>query len=247
MVLNSGISLARYLHRYRIRTVEGFRTGALEKVASAFNSIAEEADAAAKAKFDRLRSMPVDNDIDIAEWATHHGMEYYETMSGVRQGVLNLLAVGLHHLFEQQQLSFLRSELAPGPRGEGEYQAAELERRLADLGIDCRSFRFTGKLYELKTAANTIKHGAGPSAKTLGTLRPDLFEDPALASCGSAEKGVSGSVSATRVLGSSLLTPLAGSDIYVSERDLSDWCAAVIAYWEELSAMLDERQRQADR
>ena len=238
--------MARYFHRYRIRAVEGFRTGALEKVASAFNSIAEEADAAAKAKFERLRSMPVDDETDIAEWATHHGMEYYETMSGVRQGVLNLLTVGLHHLFEQQQLSFLRSELAPGPGEEGKYQAAELEARLADLGIDCRSFRCAGKLYELKTAANTIKHGAGPSAKTLGTLRPDLFEDPALASCGSAEKGISGSVPA-RVLGSSLLTPLAGSDIYVSERDLSDWCAVVIAYWEELSAMLDERQRQADR
>ena len=244
---NSGISLARYFRRYRIRTVEGFRTAALEKVASAFNAIAEEADAVAKAKFEHLRSMPVDDETDIAEWATHHGMEYYETMSGVRQGVLNLLTVGLHHLFEQQQVHFLWSELAPGRGEEKRYQAAELERRLTDLGIDCRSFPCARKLYELKTAANTIKHGAGPSANTLATLRPDLLEDPTLANNGSAEKGPSGSVPA-RVLGSSLLTPLAGSDIYVSERDLSDWCAAVIAYWEELYAILDEQQHhQADR
>ena len=246
MVLNSHIDLAPYFRRWRVRAIEGFRAGALEKVAPAFNSIAEEADAAAKAEFERLGSMPND-EIDIAEWATHHGTEYYETMSGVRQGVLNLLAVGLHHLFEQQQLSFLRFELAPGPAEKGVLQATELDRRLAKRGIDCRSFRGADKLYELRKAANAIKHGAGPSAKELATHRPDLFKDPAVASCGPAENGVSGSGPA-RALGSSPLEPLAGSDIYVSERDLSDWCAAVIAYWEELSTMLDEQdRRQADR
>ena len=41
-----------------------------------------------------------------------HRITVYETMFGVRQGVLNLLAVGLHHLFEQQQLFFLRRGLS---------------------------------------------------------------------------------------------------------------------------------------
>ena len=63
----------------------------------------------AEAEFDRLGSMPADPDVsinlgDIAHWATEHGIEYYETMLAVRQGMVNLLAVGLHHLFEQQQL-----------------------------------------------------------------------------------------------------------------------------------------------
>ena len=113
MVPNAGF-WAQYFRQYHVQAVEGFRAGALEKVVAAFNSIAEEADAAAEAEFERLGSMPADDGIDmgdVAEWATEHGIEYYETMSGVRQGVLNLRAVGLHHLFEQQQLSFGESWL----------------------------------------------------------------------------------------------------------------------------------------
>ena len=101
-----------WVHNFRefhVRTIEGFRAGALEKVAAAFSSIAEEADTAAEAEYERLGSMPAEPNSsidmgDVAEWAIEHGIEYYETMSGIRQGVLNLLAVGLHHLFEQQQL-----------------------------------------------------------------------------------------------------------------------------------------------
>ena len=78
-------------------------------------------------------------------------------MSGVRQGVLNVLAVGLYHLFEQQQLFFLR-------RG--------LLSRAEDVPM------------------------------------------------------------------------LAGEDLYVSERDLSEWCDAAIAFWEKLSAILDDHQRR---
>ena len=37
-----------------------------------------------------------------------------------------------------------------------------------------------------------------------------------------------------------LYTPLAGDGLYVSERDLSEWCDAAIAFWEELS--VDDQQ-----
>ena len=235
---------AHYFREFHVRVIEGFRTGALEKVATAFGGIAEEADAAAKEKFERLGSLPADDGVDmgdVADWANEYGIQYYETMSGVRQGVLNLLAVGLHHLFEQQQLFFLRRELARGD--EGALSVAKLERRLARLGVDCRSLRSAGKLYELRKAANAIKHGAGPAAKELAALRPDLFEDPVLASHGLAKGGVLGFGRAA-MLASSLSAPLAGDDLYVSERDLSDWCTAVVDYWEELSTMLDEQHRR---
>ena len=150
---------------------------------------------------------------------------YYETISGVRQGVPNLLAVGLHHLFEQQQLFFLRRELARGE--EGALQAAELARGWQDRA-SLPEFSLCRQAYELKQAANAIKHGAGPSARKPATLRPDLFEHLVLASHGQAKAGVSGSDPAA-ALASLLFAPLAGSDLYVSERDLSDWCTAVIA------------------
>ena len=224
--------------------IEGFRAGALEKVATAFGGIDEEADAAAEAEFERLGSLPADDEIDmgaVAEWATEYGIQYNETMSGVRQGILNLLAVGLHHLFEQQQLFFLRRELARDDKGA--LRVTELERRLKDRGIDCRSFGCAGKIYQLRKAANAIKHGAGPAAKELAALRPDLFKHPALASHATATGGVSGAGPAT-VRVPSLFAPLTGDDLYVTERDLSDWCTAVIGYWEELSTMLDEQHRR---
>ncbi len=236
---------AHYFREFHVRMIEGFRAGALEKVATAFGGIAEEAEAAAEAEFERLGSMPADDEIDmgdVAEWANDYGIQYYETMSEVRQGVLNLLAVGLHHLFEQQQLVFLRRELARDD--ERELRVAKLERRLARLGIDCRSFRAARKLHELRKAANAIKHGAGSAATELAALRPDLFENPVLASHGPARDSASGSGRAAR-LASSLSAPLAGDDLFVSERDIADWCAAVVDYWKELSTALDEQhQRQ---
>ena len=92
-------------------------------------------------------------------------------------------------------------------------------------------------------AANAIKHGPGPSANKLATLRPDLFQSPVLARLGLANSDDAKPCRAARVA-SSAFAPLAGDALYVSKDDLSKWCVAVIAYWEELSVILDEQQRR---
>ena len=106
--------------------------------------------------------------------AMEHRITVYETMFGVRQGVLNLLAVGLYHLFEQQQLFFLRRGLLS--RAEKDVPALlkvdEFEKRLAECGVECRSFSCDGKLRELRTAANAIKHAKGKAGDELAKLRP---------------------------------------------------------------------------
>ena len=98
--------------RQAIRELQGFRVGALEKVVPAFEGIGEDAERAIEAEYERLGSMTAyDAQIDmsdVADMAMEHRNTVYETMFGVRQGVLNLLAVGLCHLFEQQQMFFLR-------------------------------------------------------------------------------------------------------------------------------------------
>ena len=61
---------------------------ALEKVVPAFEGIAEDAERAAEAEYERLGSMPYDDQIDmsdVAEMAKDHGITVYKTMSGVRQ------------------------------------------------------------------------------------------------------------------------------------------------------------------
>ena len=100
-------------------------------------------------------------------------------MHGLRQGVLNLLAVGLHQLLEQQQVFFFQRELAKKEK-ERFGPTTLKERLLAEYGIDSTSFGCAAKVYELRVAANAIKHGPGSSARTLAELRPDLFENPIL-------------------------------------------------------------------
>ena len=97
--------------------IEAYRAGVFDRVLPAFSGIGEEADVAANAEFERLGAMPADPDglvdmADLAEQAERHGQALYETMKGLRQGVRNLLAVGLHHLFEQQQVFFFQRALA---------------------------------------------------------------------------------------------------------------------------------------
>ena len=244
MVPNAGF-WANYCRQVYVRALKGFRAGALEKVAPAFEGIAEDADRATEAEYERLGSMPYDGQTDmsdVAEMAHDHGIADYETMSGVRQGVLNVLAVGLYHLFEQQQLFFLRRELLP--RAEENVPSllkeAKFKKRLAECGVECRSFSCADKLHELRTAANAIKHGTGPAGDELAKLRPDLFSSPYLRLL----EGDDAESSHAAVWPNSIYAPLAGDDLYVSERDLSEWCDAAIAFWEELSEILDDQQRR---
>ena len=228
-----------------IRALQGFRAGALEKVVPAFKGIADDAEMAAEAEYERLGSMPYDDQIDmsdVAEMAQDHGIAVYQTMSGVRQGVLNVLAVGLYHLFEQQQLFFLRRGLLS--RAEENVpkflKVDEFKKRLAACGVECRSFSCAGKLHELRTAANAIKHGTGRAGNELAKLRPDLLRCQDLLRL----EGDDAESSHAAVWPDSIYTPLAGDDLYVLERDLSEWCDAAIAFWEELSAILDDQQRR---
>ena len=225
--------------RQAIRELQGFRVGALEKVVPAFEGIAEDAERAIaaelfgqEAEYERLGSMTAYDatayDAQIY-METVHRITVYETMFGVRQGVLNLLAVGLHHLFEQQQLFFLRRGLSSRREKElldVKYPLKEFKKRLAECGVKCQSFSCDGKLHELRMAANAIKHAKGKSGNWLAKHRPDIFSPE-----GDDAESSPAAVSAQY----SLYTPLAGDGLYVSERDLSEWCDAAIAFWDELS------------
>ena len=169
------------------------------------------------------------DDDSLAELAIDHYAECYGTLSGVRQGVLNLLAVGLYHLFEQQQLLLLQTltkDENKSPRS--------VEECLAECGIESQKFACANKLYELKVAANTIKHGKGGASGKLASLRPDLFQNPAFSESGYGED----QDYAKSVAVDSFFAPLTG-DLYVSEGDLSEWCNATKAYWEELAVAGD--------
>ena len=226
---------AEYFCARYARLVAGLRTGAFEKVQPAFKDIEAEAEAAAEAEYERLGALPSDGDTDmgdVAEQAHEYGIEYYETMSDVRQAVLNVLVVGLYHLLEQHQLSLFK-QLA---RKTGKAPTNLHELLLTRVGIDTRSFPSAPKLHELRLAANAIKHGPGRSATELAAVRPDFFRDPTLSELGLPERG--------DAVPPSHLEPLAGEGLYVTGSHLSQWFDAVIAYWDELAEALMEQWRR---
>ena len=241
---------AVWVQRFRgvyVHEIDSYRTGALERVLPPFSRIAEEAEAAADAEFERLGAIPADPDglvdmADLAEQADGHGQALYETMKGLRQGVRNLLSVGLHHLFEQQQVFFFQHVLAT--KENEEFQPTKLEERLVENGIDPKTFGCAAKLCELRVAANAIKHGAGRSAQKLAELRPDLFQNPLLAELDRSLGLPTMDKEKARGRAAVLVAPLAGEDLYVTENDLTGWCDAAREYWLELATNLEALQQQ---
>ncbi len=229
--------LAYNIPKLYIPPVEAYRAAALKKIPPVFDDLEQEAEAVAEAEYERLCAQPVGPDYhgdlsDLAERATEYGNEYGETMSAIRQSVLNLLAAGLYHLFEQQQKGLFYQTVAAQTGSKYKWQV--LKHSLIASGVDPTALPGAASLKELRLAANTIKHGEGKSAAALAALRPDLFDFDVGAT---REKGVGEQKRAAAMQASDLLfAPLGGGDLYVTERDLADWCDAVLQFWRGLAA-----------
>lgn len=217
--------------------VEAYRAAALGKIPPVFDNLEVEAESVAEAEFERLCALPVGPDYqgdlgDLAERAMEHGNEYGETMFAIRQSVLNLLAVGLQHLFEQQQKGLWYQTSAA--RMGKEYSWKALETCLLVSGVNPSSLPGATRRDELRHAANAIKHGSGKAAARLAASRPDLFNfDPG------ATRGtdVNRQKRAATMQASDLLfAPLGGGNLYVAKADLADWCDAVLQFWRGISA-----------
>ena len=179
-----GTSAAFWAQHFRtvyVRAIESYQAGALERILPAFREIGEEADVVADAEYQRLGAMPAGRDdqvdmADLAERADRHGQRFYEMMRRVRQGWLNLVAVGLHHLVEQQQAFFFQNALATEENEE--FKPGALKNRLAEHGISAENLRSSTRVWELRTAANAIKHGARPFRTAAGRTPTRTVPEP---------------------------------------------------------------------
>ena len=135
------------------------------------------------------------------------GLDNFVAAVNLRQGMLNLMAVYLWHLFEQQR--------------------ERLGVHATKIGVGCpASIEKDDAVQSLRLTAHTIKHGDGASAEKLRAKRPDLFVTPHW----TRSDGTPESPFAPRR--PRPLLPLAGEGIYVSSTDLSNWIEALVVYWE---------------
>ena len=192
-----------------------------KKIIPAFDSIEKEADEIEREAF-KNPSEYIDPEFydpaDAAEDAFEKGLEYYEWMKDMLQGITNLFTAGLYHLFEQQLLLFHCQELLDLSEKNNIklLNLTEAKDRLFKHGIIIENFNSWSKINELRIVANTVKHADGSSAQKLKSKRPDLFS-----------RTTNPLFITPPTIPGPLRTPLTGDSLYITQNEFNKFIAAV--------------------
>ena len=172
-----------------------------------------EADAKADESWEHQPASEWTDPANLAEQATEAGLAHYELMHGLRQGMINLVAVALYHLFEQQLKDAFGIERDEEIR---ELLSAFVDQRLCSAAVNT-------KIKELREVANTVKHGKGRAFKELFEWRPDMFVNPLLRKLGDSDPPYD-------------VQPLIGEGLYVRLEHLREYRDSLKGFWMHLSA-----------
>ena len=220
-----------YIKDIFIKEIENYSKLINKRILPSFNNLEKEADEIEKHVFEDM-SKSCNEFIDlseVADVATEAAIDCYITQKDLRHGILNVFAIALYHLFEQQCIFFLRRGLLSVNEQKNEklVKLEKFESRLEKYGIKIKDFKSYKKVDELRLVANVAKHAEGISSKKLKSMRPDLFENP---DCSSNIYNLKNNISVYK--------PLFGQDLYVSSVDLDSYAKSIKDFWKELSMAL---------
>lgn len=207
----------------------------------AFADLEAKAEAMSAARFETLGATTASEECvtdmgDLAEDAEDAGITFYLTMTNLRQASLNLYAVGLYHLIEQQLASVCRDELFRGMPTPEDGSLRSLQTwYLEQLEYDLSKLSGWKSLDELRLVANTTKHAEGGSARQLKKRRPDLFHNPITADIVSTHVWLQSVPSVD--------APLAGDGLFVKDSDFEEYGSAVVRFVESMAESFQESQR----
>jgi len=235
-MIPNALDWSDYIRTTFIPLIDTFSDCLKERVLPSFENLSQEASQVTSEAWSRLCSHdPEGTDPgDFADAAMERGVEFYQTMREMAQGVQNMFSMGLYHLFEQGFL-FIHRRILLGTKEENNTKLFNLEeasKRLAEHGILIKQFHSWEKVFELKKLANAIKHADGPSCEALKKLRPDLFCHPEAKESGPPY-----------LEGLKVFQPLAGESIYVTVEVFDEYVKAVKEFWSELSEALEGQDR----
>jgi hypothetical protein len=206
------------------------------RVLPVFDKIEEEAKIVARNEYEQFGNLPGDeySDMaDIADQAEDAGNFYYASMAAVKQTIINISTVGLHHMFEQQLLFFYRRQvLYPNKENDKQLmEIREIKKRLLSRNVNLESLVSWSKIEELRIVANTIKHAESNAAEKLRHLRPDLFTNPALRKDGYN----------FNFPHQTIYMPLSGEDIFLQTKDFKEYSTATMTFWEEFGKVINKK------
>lgn len=210
------------------RQITVFCESVVNRVFPTFDQIDKEAEKIEEEEYERIGSLPGDENSDMAdaaEKAQEAGLEHYMLMSGVKQALISVTIAGLYHLFEQQLLLFHRKQVLDQSNENKSklMNLCELKKRLADAGINIESLSSWPKIDELRHVTNAIKHAEGVSADKLRSVRPDLFVHPTLRNGSPLGENIHYPI----------YMPLGGEDIYPEINDFQEYGKAITDFWDE--------------
>lgn len=223
-----------------IYSIQCFSKALNERILPPFNNLEAEANKICEDEYERLCNLPSDGDGDLsvlAESASGKGNVWYLTMTGVRQSVINLYAVGLRHLFEQQ-LFDLVCILDVATRENSKKADYKKDIGILDNAIKVKEFRSWISLEELRLVCNTVKHAEGGSSQDLNAKRPDLFLNPLLSRDFDDYPDIA-SLFAKYRLKKVVRLPLMGDDFYLQESDIEKYSSEIEDFWIELIDKLE--------
>ena len=239
--MRNALFWAQYIRRVYLPEIGLLREGAFDRLLPclADERIGRDAEAAGQQTWERLSAIagPDSDPDELAEHAQDAELVRFQMLTGLRQALMNLFAVALHHLLEQQQLFLLRRELLP-PREEHQHallKSREFITRSGEAGVEVTALSGWDDLEELRHVANAVKHAEGQAVELLRTLRPDIFLHPLLRGAHPDD---------LRTGRRRVYKPLFGEDLYVVEPDLERYFEAARRFWQSYAQSLERLEQR---
>lgn len=143
-----------YFRRNYIPELETLRDAILQRVLPVFDGLEAESEGVAQGEWDRYISIRSDGSDDpgiYAEVAQDAGIAHYQRLTNVRQSMLNMSAVTLRHLLDQQMIEFnKRQVLGMSEEHERPFHRDDVFRdRLENAGVDVESLPSRPTIREL--------------------------------------------------------------------------------------------------
>lgn len=159
-----------------------------------------------------------------AESAHNVGLTFFENLTDMYQGTLNLFAAGLFHVIEQRLADLTR---------DGSIEIEGSNTRLRNVvgwyqrhfRVDLTTFPSWRLIDDMRLVANTTKHGEGQSERELRAVRPDIFVNPRLR----ADPHIAAFPMPVHL-------PLAGDGLYVTGDDFRNYYRAAEGLFDWLVA-----------
>ena len=219
-----------------VREIKALVNVLKNRLLSSFENIDQEASDIENKKWKEFSSgVSFDADpANLAEKAMEEGLEHYLLMTDLRQGMINLFATTLYHLFEQQISIILNREVpycCPNWEKPKQLSLDEIKCQFKKFfGIDVAKFKSWQKLHELCLVANSVKHAQGNSSDKLYKIRLDLFINPMI------ENSSHDPPTLNEIYNFPTgFQPLTGNGLYVSIDDIKIYRDILVSFWEELS------------